>query len=113
MVKYAFLESGRAAHGAARHRADVRARHLSSGGAERDQQHGGPDGSANKVLIRCRRNTYSPERRHVAGLHGLSGLSRQHAGAPLNMLAWTIYISLIGVGLLMALPRGAARQARV
>jgi NADH-quinone oxidoreductase subunit M len=29
------------------------------------------------------------------------------------MLAWTIYISLIGVGVLMALPRGDARQARV
>ena len=29
------------------------------------------------------------------------------------MLAWTIYISLIGVGVLMALPRSAARQARV
>jgi NADH-quinone oxidoreductase subunit M len=29
------------------------------------------------------------------------------------MLAWTIYISLIGVGVLMALPRGGARQARV
>jgi NADH-quinone oxidoreductase subunit M len=28
------------------------------------------------------------------------------------MLAWTIYISLIGVGVLMLLPRGNARQAR-
>jgi len=29
------------------------------------------------------------------------------------MLAWTIYISLIGVGVLMALPQGSARQVRV
>ena len=28
------------------------------------------------------------------------------------MLAWTIYTSLIGVGVLMVLPRGGAQQAR-
>src|SRR5258706_13473123 len=70
--------------GAAGHRTHVRAWYLSATCARRDQQNGGANGRATEIL----------------------------ATDELNMLAWTIYISFIGVAVLMLLPRGNARAAR-
>src|SRR5438094_1249620 len=83
MVEAARLDAHRTGNGVAGHRADVRARYLPATRARDHQQHRRPDGKATPLII-----------------------------GDLNMLAWTIYISFIGVALLMLLPSGNARAAR-
>src|SRR6266581_8650845 len=83
MVEAARLDAHRTGNGVAGYRTDVRARYLPATRARDHQQHRRADGKATPLII-----------------------------GDLNMLAWTIYISFIGVALLMLLPSGNARAAR-
>src|SRR5437762_2828234 len=83
MVEAARPDPHRTSNGVAGHRTDVRSRYLPTARARNHQQHRRPNGKATSLII-----------------------------GDLNMLAWTIYVSFIGVAVLMLLPGGNARAAR-